>query len=84
MATAREAAFADAKAKADQLAQAAGLRVKKAISITDSYVDYGSPVYPMYAKAEMAMGDSESLPPANISAGEMEVKVQIQVVFEAK
>ena len=84
MAAAREAAFADAKAKADQLASAAGLRVKKAISITDSYVDYGSPVYPMYAKAEMAMDESWSLPTANISAGEMEVKIQIQVVFEAK
>lgn len=84
MAAAREAAFADARAKADQLAKAAWLRVKKALSITDSYVDYGWPIYPMYAKAEMAMDGAESVPTANISAGEMDVKVQIQVVFEMK
>jgi len=82
MATARADAFADAKAKAEQLANAAWLRVKKAISINDSYVDYGSPVYPMYAKAEAAMDGMGG--GADISAGEMEVTVQIQVVFETK
>jgi uncharacterized protein YggE len=56
MAAAREQAFADAKAKADQLAKAAGLRVKKAISISDSTIDYyPGPIYPMMGKAEMGM-----------------------------
>lgn len=82
MAVAREEAFADAKTKAEQLAQAAWLRVKKAISINDSYVDYGSPVYPMYAKSEVAMDSMGGW--ADISAGEMEITVQIQVVFETK
>lgn len=83
MATAREEAFADAKAKAEQLANAAGLRVKKAISISDSSIDYyPGPVYPMMGKAEVAMDSMGG--GADISAGEMEVRVQIQVVFETK
>lgn len=82
MAIAREEAFADAKTKAEQLAKAAGLRVKKAISINDSYVDYGGPIYPMMGKAEVAMDSMGGW--ADISAGEMEVSVQIQVVFETK
>lgn len=84
MAVAREEAFADAKTKAEQLAQAAGLRVKNAISINDSYVDYGSPIYPMMGKAEGAMDSVGMGGWADISAGEMEVTVQIQVVFETK
>jgi uncharacterized protein len=83
MAAAREEAFADAKAKAEQLASAAGLRVKKAISISDSSIDYyPGPVYPMMGKAEMAMDGMGG--GADISAGEMEVRVQIHVVFEMK
>jgi uncharacterized protein YggE len=83
MAAAREEAFADAKAKAEQLANAAGLRVRKAISINDSSIDYyPGPIYPMYGKAEMAMDGMGG--GADISAGEMEVRVQIHVVFEMK
>lgn len=83
MATAREAAFTDAKAKAEQLASAAWLRVKKAILINDSSTDYyPGPVYPMMGKAEVAMDSMGGW--ADISAGEMEITVQIQVVFETK
>jgi len=85
MAMARDEAFADAKAKAEQLARTAWLRIKKAISINDSYVDYGSPVYPMYGRAEMAMDSVGGMGGwADISAGEMEIRVQIQVVFETR
>jgi len=53
MAEAREKAFDDAKTKAEQLANAGNLRVKKALSISDTSIDYGQ-VYPM-ARSEMAM-----------------------------
>jgi len=84
MTIAREEAFADAKAKAEQLAQVAWLRIKKAISINDSYVDYGWPIYPMYGRSEMAMDSVGMGGWADISAGEMEIRVQIQVVFETR
>jgi len=83
MAMARDEAFADAKAKAEQLAKTAWLRIKKAISINDSYVDYW-PVYPMYAREEMAMDSVGMGGGAQISPGEMEIRVQIQVVFETR
>lgn len=58
MAQAREEAFADAKEKAEQLAKAGGLRLLKAVSISDNSINYYPTPYPMMAKAEMAMDSS--------------------------
>lgn len=85
MAEAREEAFQDAKTKAEQLANAGNLRLRKALSISDMSVDYWQ-YYPM-ARAEIAMGSDSVLWMwgwANLNPGEMEVNVQIQVVFETR
>lgn len=85
MAEAREEAFQDAQTKAEQLADAGNLRLKKAISISDTSINYGGP-YPM-ARAEMAMDSDGALGMgggANLNPGEMEVSVQIQVIFETR
>jgi uncharacterized protein YggE len=51
MAEAREEAFQDAQKKAQQLADAGNLHLKKALSISDTSINYGG-VYPM-ARSEM-------------------------------
>lgn len=73
---ARQAAIKDARARAELYAAAAGLRVKRILTISES-ADYGAPV-PMYAaramKAEAA--DTQVVP------GEQDVSVVVNVSFE--
>ena len=83
---AREKAFADAKAKAAQLAQAGGVALGKPVMITDNNISYTpGPIY--YAKNEAmgatAMADTAASVPG-YSAGETEVTVNINVVYEIK
>jgi len=59
MAEAREEAFQDAQKKAQQLADAGNLHLKKALSISDTSINYGG-VYPM-ARSEMAMDSDGAL-----------------------
>lgn len=83
MAEAREKAFNNAQMKAEQLADAGSLRLLKALSISDNSIDYN---YPM-ARTEMAMASDGALWMggwANLNPWEMEVNVQIQVVFETR
>lgn len=70
---ARAAAWADAEAKAKQLAQLSGLSLGKAMSITES-ISYDSP--PIFY--ERAAADGAGTP---IQPGESEVSVVIQVTF---
>jgi len=74
---AREKAMADARAKAEQLAELAGVKLGRPIYISESaYIP--SPVYrqPMY---EQAVG--VSMPETAISPGEMEISLNVQLAY---
>ncbi|MFA7298790.1 MAG: SIMPL domain-containing protein [Candidatus Absconditabacterales bacterium] len=82
---AREKALADARAKAEQLAKASGVRLGKPITITDnSYSNMPGPIY--YAKAEgmggVAMDTATVSNP--LSPGETEVTVNVNVVYKIR
>ncbi|TMV08987.1 DUF541 domain-containing protein [Ruegeria sediminis] len=74
-ATARAEAVADAMAKAQQLAEAAGLKLGKVISIDE----HGAVGRPMMRMSEMAMADAGSVP---VAAGEIAVEASVSMVFE--
>jgi len=74
-AEAREKAVADAIAKAEQLADLAGVRLGNLTYITESYYA-PSPVYRDYAEAAMAPGA-----PTQISPGETTVSATVQLVY---
>jgi uncharacterized protein YggE len=72
---AREKAMADAKAKAEQLAALGGINLGKPTYISESNYSYPTPVY---YEARDAAGMSSETP---ISAGEMDITVNIQVTY---
>ena len=75
---ARDAAWVDAKAKAQQLADMAGLTLGKAVSITESFSS--TPPMPLYrAYDELSAGAAAETP---IEPGEQQIAVTIQVRFE--
>jgi len=74
---ARNAAMAQAKAKADELAAAAGVRVTGVISITESSSSVPMPIYYGQAAAG-AMRDAASTP---VQAGNVEIDVTVSVVY---
>lgn len=71
-ATAREKAVADARARAERLAQLAGVKLGPAVSITE--LDGGGGPVPMFAMAKM-----ESAAP--VERGELTVTSTVQIVF---
>ncbi|MBS0482465.1 MAG: SIMPL domain-containing protein [Proteobacteria bacterium] len=73
---ARTAAVAKARARAQLYAKAAGLRVVRIVSISESG-GYSPPVPMMYAKA--AMADSAATP---VAPGQVETSVDVAVQFE--
>jgi uncharacterized protein YggE len=72
---AREKAMADAGDKAKRLAELADVRLGKAIYINEYNASTTSPT-PIYAKAEAGMSDT-----TQISAGELEIILTVQVVY---
>jgi len=75
---AREKAFAAAKAKAEQMADLAGVKLGKPTYISESsYVP--SPIYPR-AYAEKA-GAPMPAPATQISPGEMDITVTVQIAY---
>ena len=84
LAEARQKAFDDAKAKAEQLATMWGVTLGKPVMITDNGISYSpGPIY--YAKAEMAMGARDmAVASPSLSAGQSEVNLTITVVYEIK
>lgn len=78
---ARKLAFENAKAKAANLANLAGMKLGKPVSITES--SNNTYYQPMYAMREMAM-DAGAGGETSISPGEQELSVQVNVVFELK
>ena len=76
---ARDKAMANAKAKAEQMAKAAGTSIDKVMTISE--VSYDSPS-PLALNAGVARAlDVESVP---VSAGQFEVRVEVSVVYVIK
>jgi uncharacterized protein YggE len=73
-----QAAFAEAKAKADVLARAAGRTVGRALAITEGGAALPGPM-PMYRRAEMAQAASYAAP---VESGAEEIAFTVSVVFE--
>jgi len=75
---ARKAAVEDARRKADELAEAAGMRVGRILSITEGFSPPPSPL-PFGAAADMAQESAARVP---IQVGSSEVAVDVQVTYE--
>ena len=78
MAEAREAAMADAKARAETLAAAAGVSVGRPLSINESGGFF--PPVPIF-RAEAAVADGAGFDTA-IAPGEQDITVTVSVVYE--
>jgi uncharacterized protein YggE len=74
-----QAAFAEAKAKAEILARAAGRTVGRALAITEGGAAMPPGPMPMYRRAEMAQAASYAAP---VEAGAEEIAFTVSVVFE--
>jgi uncharacterized protein len=75
---AREKAVAQAKAKAELYARAAGLQVKRIVAISEGSLD-GPIVRPM---PQMAMMRKEAAADSSIEAGEQKLAISLSVTFE--
>ena len=75
---AREKAMADANDKAARLAELANVKLGKATYINEYNASTGTTV-PIYAKAEGGASDT-----TQISAGQLEITLQIQVVYSIR
>ncbi|MGQ0601399.1 MAG: SIMPL domain-containing protein [Anaerolineales bacterium] len=77
-ADARTKAVADAKARAEQLAQAAGVKIVGIVSISEGYY---SPIVPLpyAAEARVAQGGGAPVP---VSTGQLQVNLQVNVTYE--
>ena len=79
-AQARAAAVADARAHADQLADAAGVTVGRIVTITEGYSVAPPPVmYDRAAESDMAMASSQPVP---VQVGTQQIEVQVSIVYE--
>ena len=74
-----QAAFAEAKAKAEILARAAGRTVGRALAITEGGAAMPPVPMPMYRRAEMAQAASYAAP---VESGAEEIAFTVSVVFE--
>lgn len=77
---ARVAAMKKARARAELYARAAGLRVARVLSISESGGYYGPPPV-MFARGEMA-SMAPPPPPAPIQAGELQLTTNVTVMYE--
>lgn len=79
---ARTKAIAKAKAKAEKIAQDTGIKLGKLVNVieNDYYVPSPTPLYKSYG-AEYAM-DASVAP--NVEAGEMEIKMEVTLVYKVK
>ena len=69
----------DARARAELYARAAGLRVARIVSISESGGYVPQPV--MYMRKDMAVAQAAP-PPPPVAAGELETNVNVTVQFE--
>jgi len=80
---AREEAVKLAKTKADGLAKASGISLGKIINVTESTNDYGYPRPIAYSK-EIALTNIDRPEVANITPGETEISVTVNLTFEIR
>lgn len=74
-------AVRDARSKAEELAAAAGVRIKAVHKI--QHTSYAPPVaQPMYEKAMMRMSADGAGPSTELSSGQIKVRVDVQMEFE--
>lgn len=74
-------AVKNARTKAEELARAAGVRIKAVHKI--QHTSYAPPVaQPMYEKAMMRMAADGGAPPTELSSGQIKVRVDVQMEFE--
>jgi uncharacterized protein YggE len=78
---ARAAAFADAKAKAEQYARLAGRELGVVISVTERAQDSPQPVPQAFAAAALSADSAKSVP---IERGSQDVAVNVDVVWSIK
>ena len=79
---AREKAVKLAKSKAEGLAKASGITLGKIINVTESQgIDYPRPI--MYSK-EIAIGAADSSQVANVTPGETEISVTVNLSYEIR
>jgi uncharacterized protein len=76
---AREKAVQDAKNKAAQLANLAGVTLGKATYVSESTSTPYTPYYETYRSVNMAVGGST--PSTSISAGETDITMNVQIIF---
>ena len=74
---AREEAMADAKARAEQLAALAGVKLGRPTSISETGAYSPTPIYAPRVQFEMA----EAAVGTSISAGETEISLTVQVIY---
>jgi uncharacterized protein YggE len=77
---ARAKAMAEAQAKAQALAQLAGVGLGKPRQISESFIEPG----PLYMERAYAAPSAEGGGVTPVSAGQLEVTVQVQVTFEIR
>lgn len=74
-------AVKDARSKAEELAKAAGVKIKAVHKI--QHTSYAPPVpQPMYEKAMMMRAASDSAVSTELSSGQIKVRVDVQMEFE--
>ena len=77
-------AIEDAKQKAQQLAQAAGLKLGKVVNVSESSSGYPGPIpYAMDSSMGMGAGVAKSIAPS-IQTGSQEIDMTMTVTFEVK
>lgn len=81
-ADARAKAMADARSRADQLAQAAGVSVETVFSISESYYG-GGPIFYGREAYGGAAADAAAAP-VPVSGGQIQVSIQVNVVYTLK
>jgi uncharacterized protein YggE len=85
MLIARQKAFDDAQTKAQQLAKVGGVMLGKPIMITDNAIQYTPiPYYRAMDEKVATASDAGTVSIAPLSAGQSDVSVNINVVFEIK
>lgn len=78
LAQAREKAYADARAKAEQYAKLAGVTIGRVMHIIEGG---GVPMPRPYAEMSVMRGAMAAASPTPIQAGEQEISVTVEVVF---
>jgi uncharacterized protein len=78
-AQARDKAMADARARADQLAKAAGVSIDTVLSISENVS--GGPIPYMYAARDSAAAAGAPVP---VQGGQIQVQIQVSVVYIIK